>query len=169
MPEMTTPEVTIQADVQKQEITERVMADHDNDPSTPAQEVSVVRETYTASDICFTASVTECVTGEWGVDGALTPDSDGYRSGAYGIFTDTASISIPLTELSEGGHTLTIKGKDGQGDGFQYSYSFVVDTTPPRLMLSSPLNGSTFAKDGTLTVSGVTDSDARFTITSDGV
>lgn len=169
MPEMTTPEVTIQADVQKQEITERVMADHDNDPSTPAQEVSVIRETYTASDIRFTASVTERVTGEWGVDGALIPDSDGYRSGAYGTFTDTASISIPLTELKEGGHTLTIKGKDDQGDGFQYSYSFVVDTTPPRLMLSAPLNGSTYDKDGMVTVSGVTDSDARFTITSDGV
>lgn len=169
VPKMTTPEVTIQADVQKQEISELVMADHDNDPDTPAQEVSVIRETYTASDIRFTASVTERVTGEWGIDGALTPDSDGYRSGAYGTFTDTASISIPLTELSEGGHTLTIKGKDGQGDGFQYSYSFVVDTTPPRLMLSAPLNGSTYDKDGTLTVSGVTDSDARFTITSDGV
>lgn len=169
LPEMTTPEVTIQADVQKQEISERVMADHDNDPDTPAQEVSVIRETYTANDIRFTANVTESVTGEWGVDGALTPDSDGYRSGAYGTFTDTASISIPLTELKEGGHTLTIKGKDSQGDGFQYSYSFVVDTTPPRLMLSSPLNGSTYDKDGTVTVSGVTDSDARFTITSDGV
>ena len=168
MPEMTTPEVTIQADAEKKDISESVMADHDNDPNTPAIEVSVTRETYTASDITFTASVTENVTGEWGVDGGLTADSDGYRSGAYGTFTDTASISVPLKDLSDGRHTLTIRGKDNQGDGFQYSYRFDVDTTPPRLMLSSPLNGSTFSKDGKLTVSGVTDYDAIFTITSDG-
>ena len=168
MPEMTTPEVTIQADVEKKDVLESVMADHDNDPDTPAREISITRETYTASDIHFTATVTESATGEWGVDGALTPDSDGYRSGAYGTFTDTASISIPLTALKEGGHTLTIKGKDSQGDGFQYNYSFDVDTTPPRLMLSAPRSGSTFGKDGMLTVSGVTDNDARFTITSDG-
>ena len=168
MPEMTTPEVTIQADAEKKDVLENVMSDHDNDPDTPAQETSITRETYTASDINFTATVTESVTGEWGVDGALTPDSDGYRSGAYGTFTDTASIFIPLTDLKEGGHTLTIKGKDSQGDRFQYNYSFEVDTTSPRLMLSSPRNGSTFGKGGMLTVSGVTDDDARFTITSDG-
>lgn len=168
MPEMTTPEVTIQADVEKKDVLKIVMADHDNHSDTPAQETSITRETYTASDIHFTATVTESVTGEWGIDGALTPDSDGYRNGAYGTFTDTASISIPLTDLKEGGHTLTIKGKDSQGDGFQYNYSFDVDTTPPRLMLSTPLNGSTFGEDGMLTVSGMTDNDARFTITSDG-
>ena len=168
VPEMTTPQVTIQADVTKREIAESVMADHDNNPDTPAQAISVIRDTYTASDIHFTAAVTESVTGEWGVDGALTQDNDGYRGGAYGTFTDTASISIPLTGLQEGTHTLTIKGKDAQGDGFQYSYSFVVDTTPPRLMLSAPLNGSTFGRNGEITVSGVTDSDATFTITSDG-
>ncbi len=169
LPEMTTPEVTIQADAEKKEILETVMADHDDDPDTPAQEVSVVRETYTSNDINFTAVISESATGEWGVDGGLTADSDGYRGGAYGTFTNTASISIPLTELKEGTHTLTIRGKDSQGDGFQYNYQFDVDTTPPRLMLSAPLNGSVFSRDGILTVSGVTDDDARFTITSDGI
>lgn len=169
LPEMTTPEVTIQADVERKDITETVMADHDGNPDTPAEEVSVVRETYTSSDISFTAAVTESVTGEWGIDGGLTEDSEGYRSGAYGTFTNTSSIPISLTGLSEGTHTLTIRGKDSQGDGFWHSYQFDVDTTPPRLMLSAPLNGSVFNKDGTLTVSGVTDDDARFTITSDGV
>ena len=169
MPEMTTPEISVRADAEKQEITETVMADHDGDPETPAQEVQVVRETYTSQNITFTAEATENVTGEWGVDGGLEADGDGYRSGAYGTFSDTVSISIPLTELKEGGHTLTFRGEDNEGDGFQYSYAFEVDTTPPRLMLSAPLNGSTFGRDGRLTVSGVTDSDAKFTITSDGV
>ena len=168
LPEMTTPTVTIQADAEKKDISESVMADHDNDPDTPAQEISVIRETYTSNNINFTAVVSETVTGEWGVDGGLNADSDGYRSGAYGTFTDTESITIPLNELNEGRHTLTIHGKDSQGDRFQYSYQFDVDTTPPRLILSSPLNGSTFSKDGKLTVSGVTDNDAKFTITSDG-
>lgn len=168
MPEMTTPEVTIDSDTEKKDIPESVMADHDDDPETPAQEVTVTRETYVSSDINFVANLTESSTGEWGVDGALTADEDGYRSGAYGTFTETASIPIELKELREGRHTLTIKGKDSQGDRFQYSYQFDVDTTPPRLMLSSPLNGSVFSKDGTLTVSGVTDNDAKFTITSDG-
>lgn len=168
MPEMTTPEVTIQADAEKKEITEIIMADHDDNPDTPAQEVSVIRETYTTNNINFTANITEISTGEWGIDGGLNADEDGYRSGAYGTFTDTSSISIPLMELQDGRHTLTLKGKDSQGDGFMFSYQFDVDTTPPMLMLSSPLNGSTFSKDGKLTVSGVTDNNAKFTITSDG-
>ncbi len=168
VPEMTTPQITIKADAEKKDISETVMADHDDDPNTPAQQVSVIRETYTSNNITFTASATEVVSGEWGVDGGLTADEDGYRSGAYGTFTNTSDIDIPLAELSEGRHTLTIKGQDAQGDRFQYSYQFDVDTTPPRLILSAPLNGSTFGKDGKLTVSGITDSDARFTIFSDG-
>ena len=39
-----------------------------------------------------------------------------------------------------------------------------MDTLPPQLLLSSPVNGSFFDKNGTLTVTGVTDADARFTI-----
>lgn len=168
LPAMTTPSVTITADQEKHDITETVMADHDDDPDTPAQETTIIRETYTSNKIIFTAAISEASSGEWGIDGALTADDDGNRTGAYGTFSDTDSVSIPLEDLTEGGHTLTITGRDKQGDGFSFSYQFEVDTAPPRLMLSAPVNGSLFGIDGTLTVSGVTDSDARFTIISDG-
>ncbi len=45
---------------------------------------------------------------------------------------------------------------------------FNIDTTPPTLMLTSPTNGSGFAEDGTLTISGITEPDAKLTITVDG-
>lgn len=35
-------------------------------------------------------------------------------------------------------------------------------------MLTSPTNGSGFAEDGTLTISGITEPDAKLTITVDG-
>ena len=168
LPEMSTPTVTIEADQEKKEIFETVMLDHDNDPDTPAQEVEIARETYMSPDITFTATISEMSNGEWGIDGALIEDEDGNSEGKYGTFTDSSVIYIPLKNLTDGGHTLKIEGKDREGDRFSFSYQFEVDTTPPRMMLSSPVNGSLFSVDGTLTVSGVTDADAKFTITSDG-
>jgi len=63
---------------------------------------------------------------------------------------------------------VTLTGKAADGDGFAASYTFTVDTLPPRLLLSAPVHGSLFEKDGKLTVTGVTDAGARLTVTSDG-
>ena len=59
-------------------------------------------------------------------------------------------------------------GSAADGDSFAYSYHFTVDTTAPRLILSSPLSGSPFNADGTVTVSGVTDADAAIYLSIDG-
>ncbi|MEG2119783.1 MAG: S-layer homology domain-containing protein, partial [Pseudoflavonifractor sp.] len=86
-----------------------------------------------------------------------------------GTFTSSASVQIPLEKIPDGSHKLTVEGKDAQGDSFQAELSFDVDTLAPNLMLTSPVSGSMFGKtDGSVTISGVTDADARFTITSDG-
>ncbi len=151
LPEMVTPTVTFSADKAAQSRTE---TQQDKAGNTYTAKKSV----YTSDNLTITAKVSEAVTGTWRLDNekSSTP------------FTNTASISIPLTALTEGEHTVTMQGAAADGDSFAATYTFTVDTLPPQLLLSSPVNGSFFGKDGTLTVTGVTDADARFTVVSNG-
>lgn len=151
LPKMVTPTVTFSADKAAQSRTE---TQQDKAGNTYTAKKSV----YTSDNLTITAKVSEAVTGTWRLDNekSSTP------------FTNTASISIPLTSLTEGEHTITMQGAAADGDSFAATYTFTVDTLPPQLLLSSPVNGSFFGKDGTLTVTGVTDADARFTITAGG-
>lgn len=142
LPVMVTPTVTFSADKTAQSRTE----------TTRGQ--TYQKPVYTASDLTITATASEAVTGTWRLDSSESSTA----------FTNTATISIPLTGLAEGEHTLTLQGAAADGDSFAATYTFAVDTLPPQLMLSSPVNGSFFGKDGKLTVTGVTDADARFTI-----
>ena len=146
LPEMVTPTVTFSADKAAQSRTETTNGETYQKP------------VYTANDLTITAKVSEAVTGTWKLDSAESSTP----------FSSTASISIPLTSLTEGEHTLTLEGAAADGDSFAATYTFTVDTLPPQLLLSSPVNGSFFGKDGTLTVTGVTDADARFTLISNG-
>ena len=147
LPKMVTPTVTFTADKAAQSRTE---TQQDKAGNTYTAKKSV----YTSDNLTITAKVSEAVTGTWRLDNekSSTP------------FTNTASISIPLPSLTEGEHTVTMQGAAADGDSFAATYTFTVDTLPPQLLLSSPVNGSFFGKDGTLTVTGVTDADARFTI-----
>ena len=147
LPEMVTPTVTFSADKAVQSRTE---TQQDKAGKTYTAKKSV----YTSNALTITAKVSEAVTGTWKLDSAESSTP----------FSSTASISIPLTSLTEGEHTLTLEGAAADGDSFAATYTFTVDTLPPQLLLSSPVNGSFFGKDGTLTVTGVTDADARFTI-----
>lgn len=142
LPVMVTPTVTFSADKTAQSRTE----------TTNGQ--TYQKSVYTASDLTITATASEAVTGTWRLDGSENITA----------FNNTAGISIPLTGLAEGDHTLTLTGAAADGDSFGATYTFTVDTLPPQLLLSSPVNGSFFGKDGTLTVTGVADADARFTI-----
>ena len=146
LPEMVTPTVTFSADKAAQSRTETTNGETYQKP------------VYTANDLTITAKVSEAVTGTWKLDSAESSTP----------FSSTASISIPLTSLTEGEHTLTLEGAAADGDSFAATYTFTVDTLPPQLLLSSPVNGSFFGKDGTLTVTGVTDADARFTLIRNG-
>lgn len=146
LPEMVTPTVTFSADKAEKSRTETTNGETYQKP------------VYTANDLTITAKVSEAVTGTWKLDSAESSTP----------FSSTASISIPLTSLTEGEHTLTLEGAAADGDSFAATYTFTVDTLPPQLLLSSPVNGSFFGKDGTLTVTGVTDADARFTLIRNG-
>ena len=112
---------------------------------------------YTQNAFTLTAAASEAVSGTWKLD-----------EGDAVAFADAKDIEIPLSDLTEGDHTVTLRGKAADGDGFTASYTFTVDTLPPRLLLSAPVNGSLFGKDGGLTITGVTDAGARLTVTSDG-
>ncbi len=149
LPEMTTPKADFSADVQPVIIEH----DHDNDPSTEKVKV----DTYTKADITFTAQLDEIATGSWKLNDNGISDS----------FTDSDTINIPLTDLTDGSHTITVTGKDTQGDTFMQSYRFDVDTVAPKLLVSSPVNGQLFNKNGTLSITGVTDYDAIFTVKVD--
>lgn len=177
LPVQTTPQVvSIVAEPTAKPVERIEWRDHDNNPETDPIEVSVVYDTFTDNSVTFTATISDDVSGQWWLDDALTVEigartPDEYKNqlaNLKGNFKSTNQITIPLTELTEGSHTLSITGRDAGGDRFQYNYAFDIDTTPPRLMLGSPVNGSLFGTDGKLTISGVTDADARFTITSDG-
>lgn len=151
LPEMVTPTVTFSADKAVQSRTE---TQQDKAGKTYTAKKSV----YTSNALTITAKVSEAVTGTWKLDSAESSTP----------FSSTASISIPLTSLTEGEHTLTLEGAAADGDSFAATYTFTVDTLPPQLLLSSPVNGSFFGKDGTLTVTGITDADARFTLIRNG-
>ena len=153
LPEMVTPTVTFTADKAAQSRTE---TQRDKEGKT----YTAKKDVYTDNELTITAKVSEAVTGTWRLDSAKSSTP----------FNGTASISIPLTDLNltEGEHTVTLQGAAADGDSFAATYTFTVDTLPPQLLLSSPVNGSFFGKDGTLTVTGVTDADARFTVVSNG-
>lgn len=118
-------------------------------------EKTVMYDTYDSSNINFVALSDMDVTGTWTLDGDKTKT---------GTFTKTKSIPVELTNISDGDHTINIYGKNENGDGFNESFVFNVDTTAPTLLLKSPTNGSGFDENGTLNVSGITEEDAYITV-----
>ena len=83
------------------------------------------------------------------------------------VWVDFTGDSVSLAGLTDGGHKLTVRGEDAQGDGFEESYLFTVRTSSPVLMLSSPTAGSFYGD--TVKITGLTDAEATVTVTLDGV
>ncbi len=79
---------------------------------------------------------------------------------------DFTGTSIDLENISNGGHKITVRGEDAQGDGFEESYLFIVRSTPPVLMLSSPTAGSFYGD--IVKISGITDANSTVTVALDG-
>ena len=150
LPAMVTPTVTFS--VAPKTRTETIYGKEDEQGNRPVVETTE-KPVYTTNSFTLTATVSESVSGTWKLDNET------------GVPFNGTSITIPLTDLIEGEHTLTIEGAAADGDSFFTTYTFIVDTLPPQLLISAPVNGSFFDKDGTLTVTGVTDADARFTVT----
>ena len=71
--------------------------------------------------------------------------------------TTTAEISYtPLYALSEGMHTVYVFAKDSYGNGATLTWSFIVDTVPPNLVVTSPIGGE-ITNNPVLKVKGYTD------------
>ena len=149
LPEMTTPTVDITADKEKKTRTEEVITESGRSLSETL--------VFTENDVTFTAAISEKASGTWRLD-----------SGGETEFINSDSVKIALSEITEGKHSLTVKGKDLEGDGFIATYVFTVDTLSPRLLAKSPVNGAMY-KDGAIEFSGVTDSEAIFTVKCDDV
>ncbi|WP_297236126.1 S-layer homology domain-containing protein [uncultured Flavonifractor sp.] len=116
--------------------------------STKAGEETFSTLTYRTNALTVTLTETkrQAVSGVWSLDG-----------GAERKVESQSTIQMELTELTEGSHTIRFQGTNSQGDAFLYTKSFSVDTTPPALLVSSPISGSFFGSDGSVTLTGWTD------------
>ncbi len=119
---------------------------------------------FADGNVTFTVSSDENLTGVWSIANGYEEGREGY----YGEFTDANTVTIPLTGLPDNDYVLEIWGSDETNDSFSHNHKFTVDTTEPRLIVSSPINGSLFGEDGKLTVTGITDPDTYITVEIDG-
>lgn len=78
--------------------------------------------------------------------------------------TEWSGGDIIIKDLEDGTYTLRIEGISRTNDSFSALYQFTVDTESPSMLISSPQGGG-FFKDGTITVTGITEADARIEIT----
>ena len=129
--------------------------------------VTFSTSTYQTNTLTVTLTETEgqAVSGAWSLDG-----------GEEQAVESQSTIQMALNNLTEGSHTITFQGTNSQGDAFLYTRSFSVDTTPPALLISSPLNGSFFSastvvsgrSEGTLAISVDGGTAETVTIGTDG-
>lgn len=124
-------------------------------------------ETFTTNNVSFTLESDVPVTGYWSIDGTLSQDLLDPESTGLNEVSNVRTVNISRT-LCDGDHTISFAGVDAKGDSFIFTKIISVDTMAPRLMLTSPTNGSFFSEDGTLMIEGVGDQDALYTITVDG-
>lgn len=105
------------------------------------------------------SSDTETFTGTWRIDGGFREDLRGE------ITEDTKQITLKVTDLAEGQHSLTFRGINQYGDSVSVTYIFAVDTLGPRVMLDAPVNGGLFDYwTGELAITGLTDRGAMLTV-----
>ena len=105
------------------------------------------------------SSDTETFTGTWRIDGGFREDLRGE------ITEDTKQITLKVTDLAEGQHSLTFRGINQYGDSVSATYIFAVDTLGPRVMLDAPVNGGLFDYwTGELAITGLTDRGAMLTV-----
>jgi len=124
-------------------------------------------ETFTTNNVSFTLESDVPVTGYWSIDGTLSQDLLDPGSTGLNEVSNVRTVNISRT-LCDGAHTIYFAGVDAEGDSFIFTKIISVDTMAPRLMLTSPTNGSFFDEDGTLMIEGMGDRDALYTIMVDG-
>lgn len=107
----------------------------------------------------YRITASEAVRGTLAVNGA---SGETYDRNEFKLTHD-----IQLT-LPDGVHSLEFAAVDEQGDRAIYQTSVSIDTTPPVLMLSQPLNGSIF-QEGILSIVGIAEPEATYTFRADGL
>lgn len=126
-----------------------------------ATQNQVEHDTFKQTDINFTFTATETVTGTFQING------EDFAVGGNTVVSGT-SFDIRLTNLKQGDHQLVFSGTNAKGDSFRMLRSFTVDTAAPNLQLSVPTNNGYFGQDNILTIAGSGDADALYTVLADG-
>lgn len=81
-------------------------------------------------------------------------------SGGYNV------TYTPQTSLSDGNHTVTVNIQDNDGNAAtQAARSFIVDTVPPELSVTTPAESTSYRNTAALTVAGVTNDITSSTVT----
>ena len=135
------PEFTWSADAQPKVVETQVTTSEGTTKtfSTPTYRTNALTVTLTETD-------SQAVSGAWSLDG-----------GEEQTVENLSTIQLRLKDLTEGSHTIRFQGTNSKGDAFLYTKSFSVDTTPPALLVSSPISGSFFGSGGSVTLTGWTD------------
>lgn len=72
----------------------------------------------------------------------------------------------PQTALTDGSHTVTVDVQDNDGNAAnQASRTFVIDTVPPELEITNPLDATTYTNNPSLTVTGITNDAQSSSVT----
>ncbi len=93
----------------------------------------------------------------------ISLDITGITSGTYkvdnGDFVAFSSSPVVITGLSDGVHTITVRGENSTKDSGETLYLITVDTVAPKLMLSSGGNG--LFNGPSTTISGISERNAK--------
>ncbi len=122
------------------------------------------------------------VSGTWMLDGGVEEGTWRAESGApaeivlHGKNGDALSDEIDDGGLTEGEHTITVIGRNENGDACSETYRFRVDATAPSLFVSGPYSGSFFGNTeamaggtffGTV-ITGISEPGARISASAGG-
>ncbi len=102
--------------------------------------------------------------------GAVTLNISGVTSGTYKVDNNDpeafSTSTVRITDLSDGIHTIAVRGENATKDAGEALYLLAVDTVAPKLMLSSGASGYF---DGTsTTISGMSEPNAKVYMQVDG-
>ena len=98
---------------------------------------------------------------------ALKVDSTTVASSAYTktVITNGVKVTYTPAALADGSHTITVNCSDNDGNAANTATStFIVDTVPPTLNLTAPVEG-TISNVSKVTVSGTTNDATSSTVT----
>ena len=122
-------------------------------------------------DVVTTDNVSFQITSDMQASGTWTLDGDN-QSGQWSA-ANSGTITLPEA-VTEGEHTLTLLGENGNGDGLRTQYRFRVDRSGPALLISAPVSGSFFGgtdtdyASETVKLEGRSEPGATVTVKVDG-